>query len=215
MFSWIVSIIEKSGYLGIFFLMFLENVFPPIPSELIMPMGGMLAKRGELSFPVVLLAGVLGSLVGQTLLYYIGRKFGARRLKQWATDHGHWVAVSPEEIDRAQDWFGKRRGNVAVFLGRLVPGIRSLISIPAGLAQMPLGRFLFWTLLGTTAWTAALTVAGRLLADNYDKVEAYLDPVTTTILVLLAAAYLRRVIRSFKDQPAESSRPSSEQPGHA
>ena len=216
-FSWIVSIIEHAGYLGIFVLMFAENVFPPIPSELIMPMGAMLAEDGEMSFPLVMLAGTLGSFLGQSLLFYLSRKFGPDRLKRWATDHGHWVAISVEEIDRAQEWFGKRRGNVAVFLGRLVPGIRSLISIPAGLAKMPVGSFLCWTLLGTMIWNGALLAAGRLIADNYEQVESYLDPITTGFVIVLVGSYLRRVVRSFRKGSAASgpSRSSSRQPRHA
>lgn len=206
---------DKAGYLGIVFLMFLENVFPPIPSELIMPMGGMLAREGRFSFPLLVAAGTAGSFVGQALLYELGRRLGPERLKRLARSHGHWVAVSEEEIDRAQDWFAKRRGSLAVFLGRLLPGIRSLISIPAGVAHMPVGRFLLWTLLGTGLWTWALALAGRMLADNYDKVESYLNPLTAGFLLLVAGSYLRRVIRSFqKSKRGSGSRQSSSGPTH-
>lgn len=218
-FDSIVSIIEQGGYLGIFLLMFLENVFPPIPSELIMPMGGLLAERGDLQLSLVVVAGTLGSLLGQSVLYYAGRRLGPRKLKRWAREHGHWVAISEDEVGRTQAWFGKRRGSMAVFLGRLVPGIRSLISIPAGLARMPAGRFHFWTLLGTGIWAGALAAAGELVANNYDTVEAYLNPLTTAFMVILVGSYLRRVARSFRhdsSQPAaEPSRMSSRRSRHA
>lgn len=206
MFDWIVSILEKGGYLGVCLLMFLENVFPPIPSELIMPMAGLLADRGELSFLPVILAGALGSFLGQGLLYYIGYRLGGQRLKGWAEEHGHWLALYPEDIDRAETWFRKRRGSVAVFLGRLVPGIRSVISLPAGVAKMPLPGFVFFTLLGTTLWTAALTAAGGLLGENYDRVERFLDPVTYVVLGGLLASYLYRVVKRFRRGHGASAR---------
>jgi membrane protein DedA with SNARE-associated domain len=195
MFEWITTIIEAGGYFGIAVLMFLENVFPPIPSELIMPMGGLLAKQGGLSFGPVVVAGTLGSFAGQVLLYHLGRRLGQERLKRWVDDHGHWVAVSCEEIDRAGEWFGRRRGRAAVFMGRLVPGIRSIISIPAGIGKMPLPGFLAFTFLGTAIWTAALTAAGVSLGRNYERVQQYLDPVTYLVIFAIVSSYLWRLAK--------------------
>lgn len=195
MFDWIVSIIEKGSYLGVCFLMFLENVFPPIPSELIMPMAGLLADRGEMSFVGAVVAGTLGSFLGQGLLYYLGYKVGGDTIKEWAEKHGHWLALYPDDIDRAEKWFKKRRGGVAVFVGRLVPGIRSVISLPAGVAKMPLPSFCLFTVLGTGLWTLALTAAGRLLGENYDKVERFLDPVTYLVLFVMLASYVWRLVK--------------------
>ncbi len=197
-FEWITSVIDKGSYLGIFALMLLENLFPPIPSELIMPVGGLLSEQGELSLLGVIVAGTLGSFAGQVFLYYLGHKVGEKRLKRWAEEHGHWVATSPEEIDRAKEWFGKRRGGAAVFLGRLVPGLRSVISFPAGIVKMPLPTFLTCTLVGTAAWTTALAYAGKVLGDNYDKVEQYLNPVTYAVVGFMVVSYLWRVAKSFR-----------------
>lgn len=198
MFDWITSVIDKGSYLGIFALMLLENLFPPIPSELIMPVGGLLSEQGKLSLVGVVVAGTLGSFAGQVFLYYLGLKVGEKRLKRWAEDHGHWVATSPEEIDKAKEWFGKRRGGAAVLFGRLVPGLRSVISIPAGIVKMPLATFLTCTLLGTAVWTTALAYAGKLLGDNYDKVEQYLNPVTYLVVGFMVLSYLWRVVKSFR-----------------
>jgi membrane protein DedA with SNARE-associated domain len=202
-FEWIVSIIDKGGYLGIFFLMFLENVFPPIPSELIMPTAGLLAVQGKFSFLLVVVAGSLGSFAGQGLLYYLGYRVGEERLKRWARSHGHWVAVSADEIDRGKLWFQRRRGSMAVFLGRLVPGFRSVISVPAGLVKMPLARFMIFTLLGTVIWTAALAAAGGLIGENYDRVERFLDPITYIVVLSMVGSYLWRVFKRYRGDGLE------------
>ena len=198
MFDWIAEMIGKGGYLGLAFLMFLENVFPPIPSELVMPMGGYLADTGELSFWPVVLAGTLGSVVGQVALYYVGRGVGEERLKRWSEEHGHWVATSPEEIDRAKNWMQRKRGGTAILLGRMVPGIRSLISIPAGVVRMPMSSFLTCTVIGTFTWTLALAYAGLLIGQHFEKVEAILNPVAYTVIGLCVGGYLYRVIKGFR-----------------
>ena len=197
MFDWIKEIIDQGGYLGIVFLMFLENVFPPIPSELIMPLAGFLSVRGDFSFLGVILAGTLGSVLGQLPLYYLGRAFGKDRLKGWVKRHGHWAATTPEELERSIKRFERYRG-AAVFFCRLVPTLRSLISIPAGLSNMNLAPFLAYTLAGTALWTAALAGLGKVLESNYEQVSTYLNPVSTGILVLLVIAYFWGVIKSYR-----------------
>jgi membrane protein DedA with SNARE-associated domain len=203
-FSWILSIIHQGGAVGIAVLMLLENIFPPLPSELIMPMGGFLTQQGELSFGAVVLAGTLGSFAGQCLLYWLGHRLGEERLRRLARDHGRWVALSPQEIDKAAAWLHRRRGGLAVAVGRLVPGIRSVISIPAGVVGMPLRTFVPCTLAGTCAWTAALAYAGVLVGENYQAVEQYLNPVSWVVVGLLLFSYLRRVLRgpSYSTSPA-------------
>lgn len=205
MFQWVLAVIDQGGYLGIFLLMLLENVFPPIPSELIMPTGGLLAKQGKLSLAGVMVAGTLGSFAGQTLLYWVGARIGEERLMRWARKHGHWVAVSPEELSRTKAWFRRRRGGVAVCLGRLVPAIRSLISIPAGLVRMPLPSFLLCTLLGGTLWNIGLVAAGGWIAQNYDKVEAFLDPVSYAIVGFLVGSYLWRLVKQSRKADVEEN----------
>lgn len=140
MLEWVQNTMSSLGYPGIALLMFIENIFPPIPSELIMPLAGFTAVRGDLSFVGVVLAGALGSLLGQLPLYYLGRWVGEDKLVAWADRYGKWLTVSGKDIRRADDWFDKH-GHKTVFFARLVPGVRSLISIPAGLSEMHLPTF--------------------------------------------------------------------------
>jgi membrane protein DedA with SNARE-associated domain len=193
MFEWVTGFVEQTGYLGVFFLMLLENVFPPIPSELIMPLAGFTAARGELSIAGVLVAGVAGSLAGALLWYYIGRWLGAERLKRWAAKHGRWLTLEPEEVDQATAWF-RRHCHTAVLFGRLVPAVRTLISVPAGIAGMDLTKFLIYSGLGTVVWTGFLLAGGYLLEERYQEVQAWLNPVTNAILAVLVAWYLYRVV---------------------
>ena len=185
--DWVISIMQTMGYPGIGLLMFLENIFPPIPSELIMPAAGFAATSGGVTLWGAILAGIIGSVLGQLPLYYLGRLVGRRRLKRWADQHGRWLMVSAANIDQADAMFN-RHGKSAVFFCRVVPGLRSLISIPAGIAKMNLATFLIWTTLGTTIWTSALTTLGYVLGQNYERVSEYMGPASTIILGLLVAA---------------------------
>ena len=193
MFDWVLSVIEGWGYPGIFALMLLENVFPPIPSEVIMPLAGYLCGTGALSFVPALIAGTLGSMAGTTLWFWLGRSLGSERLKRWAGRHGRWLTVSPSDIDTAQGWFA-RHGGVAVFFGRMVPAVRTLISVPAGIARMPLGRFLAFSAAGSFLWTLLLAGAGLLLESQYNRVADVIDPVSKVVVVAIVAYYLYRVV---------------------
>lgn len=192
MFDWITSALEHTGYLGIALLMFAENLFPPIPSELIMPLAGFDAARGDMSLIGVIVSGSIGSLAGAVFWYYVGRWLGCDRIKRLAARHGRWVTLAPEDVDRAADWFRRHSGK-AVFIGRLVPTIRTLISIPAGIAEMNMGRFLLYSSLGTALWTAFLAGAGYVLRDQYTRIGDYVNPVSNVIVALIVVAYLYRV----------------------
>jgi membrane protein DedA with SNARE-associated domain len=192
-FEWVTGIVERTGYLGVAFLMFAENVFPPIPAELIMPLAGFAAARGELSAAPVVLAGSAGSLLGAWFWYEVGRRVGAERLKRWTGRHGRWLTLGPEEVDAARDWFG-RHGGKAVLIGRMVPGVRTLISVPAGIAGMPLGPFLAYSAIGTVAWTGLLAGAGYLLADQYGRVSGWVNPVSNLALGVMVLGYFYRVV---------------------
>lgn len=181
MLDWIQQTMTSLGYPGIAFLMFLENIFPPIPSELIMPLAGFTAGTGELSFVGVVLAGALGSLLGQLPLYYLGRWVGEDKLVAWADRYGKWLTVSGSDVKKADDWFD-RHGHKAVFLARLVPGLRSLISIPAGISEMQLTTFLLYSALGTALWVLLLAALGSILGENYELVDTYLGPVALVVL---------------------------------
>lgn len=193
--DWIISFMQDAGYLGIALLMFLENVFPPIPSELIMPLAGFAAEEGRLTLVGVIAAGSAGSLASTFIWYEVGRRVGAVRMRDWCRRGGRWLGLSPDEFDGAVAWFRARSGAVAVMLGRLVPGVRTLISVPAGVAHMPLSTFFIFSAIGTVAWTAALAVAGYVLGAQFRNVEAWLDPVSTLIVGVAVVVYVWRVVR--------------------
>ncbi|MGB3244568.1 MAG: DedA family protein, partial [Sulfitobacter sp.] len=159
MFDWLTGVVEQSGYLGLAFLMLIENVFPPIPSELIMPLGGYLAHEGRLNAAVVVLAGSVGSLAGTYLWYFGARHLDRQKIYGLIDRHGWWLTLSRQDMKSAEDWFESHQGR-AVFFGRMVPGVRTLISVPAGFAGMPRWRFLVLSLAGTVIWVGLLTGAG-------------------------------------------------------
>lgn len=192
MLDFVTSIVEKTGYAGVFLLMLAENVFPPFPSEVIMPLAGFTAARGQLNIVGVAIAGTAGSLLGALLWYYVGLRIGLERLKRWAQRHGRWMAVSPEELERATSGFRRHCGK-AVLLGRLVPTVRTLISVPAGIAEMPLWRFLPYSAIGSAVWTSALAAGGYVLGSEYERVSGYLEPVTNVVFAAIALTYLYRV----------------------
>ena len=198
MFDWLMGL-QKMGVLGIALMMFAENVFPPIPSELIMPLAGFSAARGEGNLLIVIIAGSIGSLLGALLWYYIGQKIGAKTLKRWATKHGRWLTLSPREVEQSCAWFN-RHGGKAVFIGRLIPAVRTLISVPAGIAGMPLGSFLLYSAAGTILWTALLATAGYFLESQYDKVAQWLNPVSNVVIAIIVLGYLYRVLRFRRRQ---------------
>ena len=202
MFDWIVGVIERTGYVGIALLMLLDNLFPPIPSELIMPLAGYTAARGDLDIVLVILSGTVGSILGALAWYYAGLWIGADRMRRFVAAYGRWLTLTPRDVHQAREFF-QRHGHLAVFVGRVVPTIRTLISVPAGMAAMPLPSFLFWTSLGTTVWTALLAAAGYLLRSQYDTVADYLNPVSTAVFVLLFAWYVYRVV-TFRAGEQES-----------
>jgi len=185
------------GYLGIGLLMFLENLFPPIPSELIMPLAGFTIAQGKMEFTPVILAGVVGTMLGALPWYYLGKLVGEENLKRLANKYGKWISVSSRDIEKADNWFDKR-GEKAVFFGRLVPGVRTLISLPAGISGMQLVPFLLYSTLGTTLWVVLLTYSGYLLGNNYHIVEEYIGPVSKIVFVALIVAFVVWIIRKKK-----------------
>jgi membrane protein DedA with SNARE-associated domain len=181
MVEWINNLVGSLGYLGIGLLMFLENIFPPIPSELIMPLAGFAVSQGKMNFGLAVAAGTVGTMLGTYAWYYLGRLVNYQRLQTWADRYGKWIQVSGKEIDRVNDWFNKY-GVKAVLFGRMVPGIRTLISLPAGINEMSLATFTIYSSIGTLLWTLALTGAGFLLGDNYAKIEDYLKPISKLVI---------------------------------
>ena len=192
--SWVINAVYVSGYMGIVALMFIENVFPPIPSELIMPLAGYVSAQGKLSLAGVIVAGTAGTVLGALPLYYLGRFIDAERLKNFADRHGRWLTLSRDDLAKAERWF-KRYGGTAVFLCRLVPGLRSLISIPAGIYRMQFVQFFLYTTAGASLWTTLLAYVGFLLGNNFKKVGEYLDPISWGVLAIIAGWYVVRVVR--------------------
>lgn len=194
--EWVLSIMAKFGYFGIIFAMFAENVFPPIPSEVIMPAAGFAASKGDLNLLIVILAGTFGALLGALPLYYIGRVFDKERLVAFTETYGKYVFITPNDVISANDWFDKH-GKIAVFFGRMVPGVRSLISIPAGMNKMSLLPFLVLTALGSSIWTSVLTLAGYYLGQNYDVIEGILAPYSKGIGILIALIVVGWLLKRY------------------
>lgn len=200
--EWIVTTITDFGYLGIMALMLLEAVFPPIPSELIIPFAGFAAGRGDLDFVLVVLAATAGSLIGMVPWYLIGYLFGLERVKWLADRFGRWFAFNADEIEMAASLF-RRWGRPIVLFGRLFPIIRTLISVPAGLARMPFAAVALFSAIGMLIWNVVLVSAGYLLHEHYHVVEAFLDPLTWVVLVAVIGLY---VFRLFTWRPSTSRR---------
>lgn len=193
MFDWITGFMDENGYVGIALLMLLENVFPPIPSELIMPLAGYTAAQGQLDIIVVIVAGSVGSVLGGLFWYCVGRWLGCERVRRLAGRQGRWPTITPDEVDHARDWFRRHCGK-AVFIGRLVPAVRTLISIPASIAEMGLAKFLVYTTAGTVLWTGMLAGAGYLLGAQYQQVSHWLNPVSNVIVGVLVGWYVYRIV---------------------
>lgn len=200
MFDWLTGFIEQGGYAALALLMFVENVFPPIPSELIMPLAGFASARGDFNLVAAILAGTAGSLLGAVLWYYVGLWMGAERLKAWSARYGRLLTLTPAEVDRTCAWFDSHGGK-AVLIGRMVPAVRTLISVPAGIAGMSLSKLLVYSALGTAGWTTLLAGAGYLLESQYQRVAAWVNPVSNAVLAILLLWYLYRVATFRKRSP--------------
>jgi membrane protein DedA with SNARE-associated domain len=175
------------GYLVIAAVMLLENVFPPIPSELVMPLGGFFVQQGKLELVPVILAGLIGTVLGAWFWYGIGRLINEQRIEHWLERHGRWIGISPNDLARSRRWFN-RHGSAVVFWGRIIPGVRTLVSVPAGIEMMPQLPFLAWTTAGSLIWIVLLTLAGQGLGEGYQRVELLIEPVTKLVKVLLVVA---------------------------
>jgi membrane protein DedA with SNARE-associated domain len=202
--EWVISVIETLGYLGLTVLVALENVFPPIPSELILPLAGFLTGQDRLSFPLVLVATTLGSLLGALLLYGIGMAAGQRGIRRLFERYGHWALLTSEDLTRAENWF-ERYGPVAVFIGRLVPVVRSLVSIPAGYRRMPLGQFLLLTGFGSALWNGALVSLGWALGENWRQIEEYVAWLQYLVIAAVAVLVLRFVWQRLRGRRVTGS----------
>ncbi|MFB2876669.1 DedA family protein [Floridanema aerugineum] len=192
--EWILQIMTSLNYVGIGLLMFLENLFPPIPSELIMPLAGFTISQKQMEFFPAIFAGVLGTMLGALPWYYVGKLVGEENIKRLADKYGKWITISRKDIEKADQWFHKH-GEKAVFFGRLVPGVRTLISLPAGISNMKLIPFLIYSTIGTTIWVSLLTFAGYKLGEHYELVDEYLAPVSKIVAAILVVALIIWIVR--------------------
>ena len=188
----------NAAYLVICFLMFLENIIPPIPSEIIMPLGGFFVYQGNLNFYILVFFGLLGTVLGGLPWYYLGRVLNEKKLSTFVENKGKFLGITSKDLNKSKLWFDNY-GVSLVFWGRLIPGIRTLISVPAGIEMMPLKKFLIWTSLGSLIWVILLTLSGYIFGENYRIIESYMDnfkifikPLLLTILVLFLFKFLKK-----------------------
>lgn len=194
----IEHIIETLGYPGIALVMFIENIFPPIPSEVVMPFAGFLvADNGQFTFAGVLFSGTLGSVLGAVMLYWIGAWADEPVIRAFVRRYGRYMLLDERDLNRALSVF-ERHGELIVFVGRLIPLIRSLISLPAGMQRMPFGRFLLFTVLGSMLWTGMLSYAGFMLGENWEEVLTIIDRYQFITLGVLSAIALVIALRQVR-----------------
>jgi len=192
--NWIIHLVTSLNYWGVAFLMALENVVLPIPSELIMPLAGFETVSGPMSLLGVIVAGTIGSVLGGLPLYYAGYALGEDRIERWVERYSKWGLLRGQDIKRATHRFAGKTF-LEVTLGQLLPGVRGVISIPAGVARMNVWLFLLANFIGTVVWCTVLAFAGRVLGANFPKIQQFLGPAGWAILGLLALALAVWLIR--------------------
>lgn len=202
--DWVIELIQRAGYIGVGFLMFLETVFPPIPSEVIMPIAGYSAVNGDMTLGGVIVSGTAGAMFGNFFWYLVARVIGIDRFRPFIEKHGRWLTLDWYDVVKAERLFG-RFGSVIVGVGRLLPTIRSVVSIPAGLLKMRLKSFLFWSSVGTAGWSSALAVAGYLLGRQFGEIESILGPLSSGIVALIVLAYVWRQLTWRKRHPEQAA----------
>src|SRR3989344_293407 len=200
----IVSIIGDLGYLGIILGMFIESSFIPFPSEVILPPAGVLVARGEMAFILVLVSSLIGSLLGAYLNYILGLHFGRRVINHLITKYGKFMLLKKESLDKS-DYYFKHHGSITTFTGRLIPAVRQLISLPAGFARMPVGKFALYTALGSGIWSAILIYVGILYGNNKESIDSFLGSVTLiallgiSIIIITYYLWVKRLNRVKSD----------------
>jgi membrane protein DedA with SNARE-associated domain len=195
--GWVQDVIERLGAVGVALLVILENVFPPIPSEIVLPFAGFVAQRGDGSIAVMIFAATVGAVIGALVLYVIASVIGDVRLAGFIERFGKWFGVKPADLARAEAWFD-RHAVAAVLLGRCVPLIRSVVSIPAGFRRMRLVPFVAYTAAGSAVWNTALIGAGAILGDQWDKVEPYVAMLQYVVIAVIVLFVVRFGVMKFR-----------------
>lgn len=188
--TWVQDVIEQLGYLGVALLVVLENVFPPIPSEIVLPFAGFVAQQGSDSVVLMILAATVGSVIGALIMYWIAAVIGDERLHAFTRRFGKWVQIREADLTRAEEWFD-RHAMSAVLVGRCVPLIRSVVSIPAGFRRMKLIPYISYTFLGSLVWNIALVGAGAVLGENWERVEPVVATFQWIVIVVILAGLAR------------------------
>ena len=192
--EFIISLMGQFGYFGVFFLIALENVFPPIPSEVILLFGGFMTTYTSLNIALMVVAATLGSLLGAIVLYYIGKILNKERLKKIVSGKvGKVLRLKEKDIDMADHWFDTK-GNKTVFFCRFIPIVRSLISIPAGMSEMPMAKFLLYTTVGSAIWNTVLIVIGNRVGENWESILWVFDQYSHIVLILLILIFVLFIV---------------------
>jgi membrane protein DedA with SNARE-associated domain len=189
--DWVVRLIDWGGYAGIFLLSLAETIIVPLPSELILPVAGMRAANGPLDIGGVILASTAGSMTGNTIWYYAARSVGLVRLKHFIDRHGRWLGIEWRDVEQVRSLFG-RFGSAIVFAGRLLPGVRTFVSVPAGVVRMPALPFLLWSTLGTGIFAAAFAGAGYAAGKQLRWIEQLAGPAASIAIAMIALFYIWR-----------------------
>ena len=195
--AWITDWLNQFGYLGVFILILAENIFPPIPSEVILTLGGFMTTTTSMTKIGIIIASTAGSVIGAAILYGIGLLLDVERLEKIIGKYGKFLRLTIKDIHKADAWFDKY-GIWAVFFGRLIPLVRSLISIPAGMSNMKFGLFLLLTTLGTLVWNTVLVSVGAAVGDNWDEIVGYMDIYSNIVYALIAIGGVAFLIWYFK-----------------
>ena len=195
-----IQLMGQFGYIGVFLLIAIENIFPPIPSEVVLFFGGFMTTYTELNIVGMVIASTLGSLLGAIVLYYIGRILNKERLKKIISGKiGKVLRIKNEDIDKADHWFDTK-GNKTVFFCRFIPIVRSLISIPAGMSQMPMGKFLLYTTSGSVIWNTVLVVAGNLVGEKWEDILQIFSDYSHITLVVLIIIFIIGVVWFYRSK---------------
>jgi membrane protein DedA with SNARE-associated domain len=213
--EWGQQLVDALGYVGLAVIMFVENVFPPMPSEPFLLGAGFSSGQGGLSLPVALAAATAGALVGATFWYYVGVLLPEARIRSLLRRYGRWALLGEDDLDRALSWF-RDHGRLVILFGRCIPIVRSLISVPAGLARMPLPQFLVYTAIGTAAWSALLIGVGRALGENWERAMGFFDrydQVLIAAMALAVVAFVANRLRRRRRPVGKHERPGGDRAG--
>jgi membrane protein DedA with SNARE-associated domain len=200
--DWVIRLIDWGGYAGVFLLMLIETILPPIPSEVILPVAGMRAADGPLGLGGVIAAASAGAMTGNSLWYLVARSIGLDRFRHFIEHYGRWLTLDWYDIEKVQQLFGRFGGGI-VFVGRMLPTVRTFVSVPAGLIDMNLARFLIWSTVGTALWSGALAGAGYVLQREF-AIEEVAGPITSVIVVGIALWYVWRQLSWRRRHPGPS-----------